>query len=52
MIREMRRIPTRTDIEPLAPKMDQTKLKLKAVPKEVYLGLDDNAREFRKIFGL
>jgi iron(III) transport system substrate-binding protein len=52
MIREMRRIPARGDIEPLAPKMDQTKLKLKAVPKEVYLNLDDYAREFRKIFGL
>ena len=52
MVREMRRIPVRSDIEPLAPKMDQTKLKLKAVPKEVYLSLDDNAREFRKIFGL
>ena len=52
MVREMRRIPARTDIEPLAPKMDQSKLKLKAVPKEVYLNLDDYAREFRKIFGL
>jgi len=36
----------------LAPKMDQSKLKLKAVPKEVYLHLDDYAREFRQIFGL
>jgi iron(III) transport system substrate-binding protein len=52
MVREMRRIPARADVKPLAPKMDQTKLKLKAVPKEVYLGLDDHAREFRKIFGL
>ncbi len=52
MVREMRRIPARGDVEPLAPKMDQNKLKLKAVPKEVYLNLDDYAREFRKIFGL
>lgn len=52
MVRGMRRIPARSDIEPLAPKMDQSKLKLKAVPKEVYLHLDDYAREFRKIFGL
>jgi iron(III) transport system substrate-binding protein len=52
MVRGMRRIPGRTDIEPLAPKMDQSKLKLKAVPKEVYIHLDDYAREFRKIFGL
>ena len=52
MVRGMRRIPARTDIEPLAPKMDQSKLRLKAVPKEVYLHLDDYAREFRKIFGM
>ncbi|MGH7825337.1 MAG: ABC transporter substrate-binding protein [Candidatus Binatia bacterium] len=52
MVRGMRRIPARTDIEPLAPKMDQRKLKLKAVPKEVYLNFDEYAREFRKIFGL
>ena len=52
MVRGMRRIPARSDIKPLAPKMDQTKLKLKAVPKEVYLNLDEYAREFRKIFGL
>jgi len=52
MVREMRRIPARDDVKPFAPKMDQSKLKLKAVPKEVYSGLDDHAREFRKIFGL
>jgi iron(III) transport system substrate-binding protein len=52
MVRGMRRVPARSDIEPLAPKMDQTKLKLKAVPKEVYLRLDEHAREFRQIFGL
>ncbi len=52
MIREMRRIPARSDVKPLALKMDQNRLKLKAVPKEVYLRLDDYAREFRRIFGL
>src|SRR5690349_14583028 len=52
MVRGMRRIPARTDIDPLAPKMDQSNLKFKAVPKEVYLQLDDHAREFRQIFGL
>jgi len=30
--------------------MDQSKLT--AVPKDVYLNLDEYAREFRKIFGL
>jgi iron(III) transport system substrate-binding protein len=52
MVREMRRIPARSDVKPAAAKMDQSKLKLKAVPKEAYSGLDDHAREFRKIFGL
>jgi len=52
MIREMRRIPARSDVKPLAPKMDQSRLKLKAVPKEVYLNLDQYALEFRKLFGL
>jgi iron(III) transport system substrate-binding protein len=52
MVREMRRIPARSDVKPFAAKMDQSKLRLKAVPKEVYLGMDDHAREFRKIFGL
>jgi iron(III) transport system substrate-binding protein len=52
MVREMRRIPARNDVKPLAAKMDQSKLKLKPVPKEVYLGLDDYAHEFRRIFGL
>jgi iron(III) transport system substrate-binding protein len=52
MIREMRRIPARTDVKPVAPKMDQSRLKLKAVPTEVYLHLDQYAQEFRKIFGL
>jgi iron(III) transport system substrate-binding protein len=52
MIREMRRIPARSDVKPLAPKMDQSRLKLKPVPKEVYLHLEQNAQEFRKIFGL
>jgi iron(III) transport system substrate-binding protein len=52
MIREMRRIPSRSDVKPAAPKMDQTKLKLKLVPAEVSANSDRYAEEFRKIFGL
>ncbi len=52
MIREMRRIPARIDVKPLAPKMDQSKLKLKPVSKEVILNLERYAQEFRKTFGL
>jgi hypothetical protein len=48
----MRRIPARADVKPLASKMDQSNLKLKAVPKETYLGLDETAKEFRRIFGM
>ena len=52
MIREMRRIPSRSDVKPLAPKMDQSKLQLKLVPPEVSVNADRYAEEFRKIFGL
>jgi iron(III) transport system substrate-binding protein len=52
MIREMRRIPSRSDVKPLAPKMDQSKLRLKLVPGEVSANSDKYAAEFRKIFGL
>jgi iron(III) transport system substrate-binding protein len=52
MIREMRRIPSRGDVKPFAPKMDQSKLKLKLVPADVAANADRYAEEFRKIFGL
>ena len=52
MIRDMRRIPSRSDVKPLAPKMDQSKLRLKLVPGEVSANADRYAEEFRKIFGL
>jgi iron(III) transport system substrate-binding protein len=52
MIREMRRIPSRGDVKPAAPKMDQSKLKLKLVPADVAANADRYAEEFRKIFGL
>ncbi len=52
MIRDMRRIPSRGDVKPLVPKMDQSKLRLKLVPGEVSVNVDRYAEEFRKIFGL
>lgn len=48
----MRRIPSRSDVKPLAAKMDQSKLRLKLVPGEVSANIDKYAEEFRKIFGL
>jgi iron(III) transport system substrate-binding protein len=52
MIRDMRRIPSRSDVKPLAVKMDQSKLRLKLVSGEVMANIDRYAEEFRKIFGL
>jgi hypothetical protein len=39
-------------VKRLAPKMDQSKLRLKLVPPEVSANSDRYAEEFRKIFGL
>ena len=52
MIRDMRLVPSRRDIEPLVPKMDQSKLKIRRIPREVALHVDQYAREFREIFGM
>ena len=52
MVRDMRRVPSRGDVRPLVPKMDQKRLKLKRVPRDVYLNLEQYAAEFRRIFGL
>lgn len=52
MVREMRRVPSRSDVKPFAARMDQSKLKLKLVPGEVFVNSDKYAEEFRRIFGL
>jgi len=52
IVRDMRRIPSRSDVKPLGAKMDQSKLRLKLVPEEVFLNIDRHAEEFRKVFGL
>lgn len=52
MIQNMRRIPSRSDVKPSVPKLDQTKLKLRLVATEVSVNVDKYAAEFRKIFGL
>lgn len=46
------RIPARSDVEPLSPRLDQSKLKLKIVPEDMTTPYDDYIREFRSIFGL
>jgi ABC-type Fe3+ transport system substrate-binding protein len=52
MIRDLRLVPSRRDIEPLVPKMDQNKLKIRRIPREVALNVEQYAKEFRDIFGL
>jgi iron(III) transport system substrate-binding protein len=52
IIRDLGRTPSRGDIKPLAPKMDQAKLKLQLVPAEVYLHYDQYAKDYRKLIGL
>jgi iron(III) transport system substrate-binding protein len=52
IVREMQRVPARSDVKPIASKMDQSRLRLKATPEEVVINLDKYAQEFRKNFGL
>lgn len=51
-IRSFNRIPARSDVDPLSPKMDQSKLKLMAVPLQSAETFNRHVREFREIFGL
>jgi len=51
-IRSFNRIPARSDIEPLSPKLDQTKLKLEVAPEDMGARYDEYVQEFRRIFGL
>ena len=50
IIRDLGRTPSRGDVKPMAPKMDQSKLKLQLAPKEVYLQYNQYAKEYRKFF--
>ena len=52
MIRSFNRIPARSDISPLSPKLDRAKLKLRVVPKELSTRYKEYIQEFRSVFGL
>ena len=52
IIRAQGRVPARSDVESLSPKMEQSKLKLKAIPHDLGLRYNEYIREFRQIFGL
>lgn len=51
MIRSFNRIPARSDVQALSPKMDQGKLKLKVVPEDMGTRYHEYVAEFRRIFG-
>jgi len=51
-IRSLNRIPARADVEPLSPRMEQSKLKLKTTPAETGAEFKETIREFREVFGL
>ncbi len=50
VVRDAQRNPSRKDVEPLAAKLDPSRLKLKAVPDEVENNLKQFATEYREIF--
>jgi iron(III) transport system substrate-binding protein len=51
-LRSLSRIPARADVEPLSPRMEQSKLKLKTTPPETGAEFKETIREFREVFGL
>jgi iron(III) transport system substrate-binding protein len=50
-LRALRRIPARSDVEPLSPKMDQSKLKLAIALRDSVEEYNASIKEFREIFG-
>lgn len=52
IIRDMRLVPSRRDVEPAVPKIDRHKLKIRRIPMEAPLYVDQYGKEFRQIFGL
>jgi iron(III) transport system substrate-binding protein len=52
IIRSANRIPARSDVEPLSPKMDQAKLKFEVVPPDMSTRLNEYVESFRRVFDL
>ena len=51
-LRALRRIPARSDVEPISPRMEQSKLKLTIQPRETGAQYREAIKDFREIFGL
>ncbi len=50
-LRTLRRIPARSDVEPLSPKMDQSRLRLAIALRDSVEEYNTSIKEFREIFG-
>jgi len=51
-LRALRRIPARSDVEPLSPRMEQSRIKIAITPRESGDQYREAIKEFREIFGL
>ena len=51
-LRALRRIPARSDVETLSPRLEQSKLKLTIQPRQTGAQYNEAIKEFREIFGL
>jgi iron(III) transport system substrate-binding protein len=52
VIRSFNRIPARSDVDPLSPKMDQSKIKVKVVPENLPSRYGEVVKEFKSVFSL
>jgi iron(III) transport system substrate-binding protein len=52
LLRGFNRIPARSDVEPISPMMDQSKIKVKVVPENLPGRYGDVVKEFKSVFGL
>jgi iron(III) transport system substrate-binding protein len=50
VIRDVSRVPVRPGVKPLAPKLDQSTLKIHYVPSDMYKNIAQYEKEFREIF--
>jgi iron(III) transport system substrate-binding protein len=52
LLRGFNRIPARSDVDPISPKMDQSKIKMRVVPENMPSRYGDVVKEFKSVFGL
>jgi iron(III) transport system substrate-binding protein len=52
LLRGFNRIPSRSDVDPISPKMDQSKIKVRLVPEDLPIRYGEIVKEFNSVFGL